>query len=630
MLNLSSFFFFFSTLLISYLILYRIPIVNKFNNYLFRNLSNNAFPAISDFEFNKFSLLRIFFGIIIFVRGIYINEMLLPDEAELIFLSFLILLGAFFLIIGFFTQWVLIFFVFYMWSFGDVLLQKVTLGDSVASMVAVLLFSLNAGKHLSLDSIFLNRFKIPYQFLLYFKGKLTREYIFFAKLSAIICFWALCMHSVSMHINESGWMDGSTGPLLLSSSFMSRWGPEFTYIFGLNEFFVLGAKISIWIMMFWYPSILPFVLIGGILRSYTIIWGWLFIILSLTVLQLGYLAEIEIILWLALFWTSSGMNPKNRLEVIYDDQCNLCDRIIKIVTFLDIFGMIELKPISKNKLYLTKINLKKEDALSDLYGLRMSDGLLFSGYNFYYQLSKTLVLLWPFSVIIYTGKAFSIGPKVYSYIAKRRRTLFGVCSLPSKKYSHSNNVENSSSNFSMIIFIHSSFLAICYLLATPIPYMGWSGINNKGVKPALTYGMIPINVFNAADLKMSENWFTINSTTFNELVPLLDHDGSRLYMHRSDRIYFGGTLLLRRHFINDASCAIGKYQLSGEYEYMEYFSKVYLNLKNAPSGSYDFKYKQFQQLLPDSREIQKNNFKKNDTKLICEIDFKINHGWVFF
>ena len=88
-----------------------------FNNYLFRNLSNNAFPAISEFEFNKFSLLRIFFGIIIFVRGIYINEMLLPDEAELIFLSFLILLGAFFLIIGFLTQWVLIFFVFYMWPY---------------------------------------------------------------------------------------------------------------------------------------------------------------------------------------------------------------------------------------------------------------------------------------------------------------------------------------------------------------------------------------------------------------------------------------------------------------------------------------------------------------------------------
>lgn len=49
------------------------------------------------------------------------------------------------------------------------------------------------------------------------------------------------------------------------------------------------------------------------------------------------------------FWQSKFMSGANVLNVAYDDRCNLCDRTVTFVKAVDVFGRVELKPLSKNQ-----------------------------------------------------------------------------------------------------------------------------------------------------------------------------------------------------------------------------------------------------------------------------------------
>lgn len=62
-------------------------------------------------------------------------------------------------------------------------------------------------------------------------------------------------------------------------------------------------------------------------------------------------------------------------------------------------------------------------------------------------------------------------------------------------------------------------------------------------------GLVAPNVFNRADLKMSEKWFVILGEQ-RELMPYTGYEGERLSMHRSDVIYYANSLLWRRMAIN--------------------------------------------------------------------------------
>jgi predicted DCC family thiol-disulfide oxidoreductase YuxK len=332
--------------------------------------------------------------------------------------------------------------------------------------------------------------------LLYYRGNPSREVIFYAKLSALICFWAVCVYSVAVHFNELAWTSGVAGPYLLTNNFMSRWHVEFSALFSLSPLSVLLAKVSLWLMMLWYGTVLPFVLFGGILRKYVIVWGWLFFALSLFVLQLGYLAEIEVLLWLAIFWSLTGMDHTQRLDVLYDDRCNLCDRTIQIVTLLDIFGQVRLRPLTQNKSLLSEIGLDVNQAMADLHGFRRIDKKLFQGYDLYIQLCKSIVLLWPFLFFMVLGKLFIIGPAIYRFVAARRLRLFGVCVLPRQKFIRQERVLVSHTFFPRVLTLHVCLLCLAYLVSVPAPYVGWGGIPNIGARAAHILGITPIDVFN--------------------------------------------------------------------------------------------------------------------------------------
>lgn len=82
-------------------------LMNRFSNYL----TLKAFPEYSETYFNFFGVLRIFFAIVLLIRSWNGWVYLLPDEQfGLEGLVYLVeLIAGIFLLIGFLTQYVLIF-----------------------------------------------------------------------------------------------------------------------------------------------------------------------------------------------------------------------------------------------------------------------------------------------------------------------------------------------------------------------------------------------------------------------------------------------------------------------------------------------------------------------------------------
>lgn len=580
-------------------------------------------------EMPKFGLLRFIFGIIVSIRAWDILVLLAPSDYTNTFLMLYAvanLIAGLTLMCGLFTQYAIIYLVCVHWQIADRLLGTSTLGNDIGAMLAVLLFVVNSGRYFSVDSRILRYFKHKWlvPLLLYYGSTPTPRTITGTKLAALFSYWLVCVYSLSMHFNETAWMTGTAGPLLLSNNFMSAPHQFFEQIFIQSNIAVLLARVSLWIMMIWYVAVFPFVLMGGILRAYVIIWGLLFFALSLFVLQLGWLAEIEFVLWAALFWTTRGITRPQSFEVAFDDKCNLCDRTVQFIRRVDIFERVKLLPLSQNMGWLKVHEVSEERALEDLHGYDAKSNSLHAGYDFYIKLTREMVLLWPLFPILFLGKWTRIGPMLYRWVALRRRRLFGVCTLPSPKraplvYEEVGDGHRQSWFVSTIIY-HVLFLGLCYAVGTPAPYLDHQGWKNRFARSAHIYGIAPINVFNHTDLGMAEYWFTLSLVEEDgeTLLPILGEDGSRLSFHASDRVYFGNTLAFRRRYLEQQGCFFAK-----EEKRIRYLAAVYLHHMDMPIGEYTFHYRQYHEALPSQELLEQNQYVKNQREMRCEATFSL-------
>jgi predicted DCC family thiol-disulfide oxidoreductase YuxK len=586
-------------------------------------LVKKAFPGTSINERNKFAILRIILGLILLIRSFNIWLLLLPGEENIstyLFIS-LDILASLMLIFGVFVQAVLLFFLFLMWHVGEYFLGSSTLGNDIAAILAVLLFLTESGRYISLDAFLVKKWRRSRQFLLYASSEVNIPTIALAKFIALFSYWLVCLYSFSNHLNESAWMTGNVAPLLLTNHFMAPFAPWFESLFVSSQWAVAISKFGILGMIIWYVSIVPFVLFGGLFRKFIITWGFLFFVVSLFLLNLGSLAEIEFVLLAAWFWTNIGIKSNTKILLFFDDKCNICDRTVQIITYLDIFNRIKLMPVSKNIDQLIKFKINHEDALTDLYGVDEDSKKVTSGYSLYFWLTKKLVLLWPFLLILWLGKVLYIGPLIYRIIADNRLKINGVCTLPLNKFTHKIDISDSKSSsfLSSVTISHVFILGLLYIMSIPMPYLGYDGIYFKGIsRSAKIYGIAEINVFNKDDLEMAENWFTLDNSDLNERIPIFTDKGERLAYHNSDTIYFGHTLRFRRIEIWKEGCAFERWDPT-----INYLSKIWLHKNNLQAGTYNFIYKQYFQPLPNFELLLDNKYALNKIEKICEKKYVI-------
>lgn len=589
-------------------------------------LSSRAFHG-STGEIPKFALVRIAFGILLTWRAYDITTLLVPvDHGQAYFTAFMatnILTGVM-LMTGLFTQWSLLFLMIFQWQQGELVLGTSTLGNDIAAILALVLFWTNSGRYLSLDAVLIRRCAWIRPFLLYFKTAPTPATLRTAKTLGLFSYWLVCLFSLSMHLNEPAWMTGFAGPQLLSSNFMSGPYLYFSQYFEQHEWAVLLARIGLWMMLPWYLLVFPAALAGGWARLYAIGWGLAFFFLSKFVLILGWLAEIELLLWAALFWSHRGIDHAQRFAVAFDDTCNLCDRTVQFIRRVDLFDRVILKPASQNKEWLAEYGISYARAMEDLHGVDLKTGHISAGYQFYIQLSQQVVLLWPLYPILLLGKWLAVGPAIYRYIAARRKRLFGVCTIPLPKTAPRQFAQGEDRWQPRLVAagsLHVMLLGFCFFLATPAPFVGHKGWPNSLALSAHIYGIAPINVFNHMDLKMNENWFTlelIDDPKTPMMIPVFTSQGTRLSYNRSDRIIFGDTVRFRRASIGKTECLYPQFA-----EHVDYPAKIYMHHRRLSPGEHRFRYTQYYRKNPDETLILKNRFVLNETTIRCTVDFTL-------
>jgi predicted DCC family thiol-disulfide oxidoreductase YuxK len=518
----------------------------------------------------------------------------------------------------------------------DLVLRTSTLGTDVLQMILLVLVFVPAGTALSLDAALRARKGLTDKVLkgIYgWFGSPSVEKISVLRFLALISYAMLCIYSVLFHLDDPAWMQGYANALLLSSSYLSRHYDAFREWFlaypGYSLFIAHATLIG---MMLWEALLLPMVLLHRITRAIAVVWGLLFFTVSLFLLHLGWLAYYEFVLWAVLFWQVRWLNADGRIgiKLLYDDRCNLCDRTVRFLSRIDVFEVIRFHPLSKNHALMQQHGIDTREALRDLYGIDETTATFYKGYGLYTTLAVRLLLLVPVWPVLIIGRLAGIGPAIYEWIAARRIKVFGVCERPAPLPSRDRArlevgaappASGVRALFGALLVSYAVFLVI-FTARLPhveqVPPISYANrYTQQYFKEANeTVGLAPINVFNVADLAMSEVFFVVERQSENgewEMLPFTGLSGERLLWHESDRVYFGNSLVFRR-WKGDKTCM---------HEWQSRYVLELVAISEAETGSrggiYRFRY--FKQPLPDTEELKRYRFAYPGIHPTCEVEY---------
>ncbi len=128
-------------------------------------------------------------------------------------------------------------------------------------------------------------------------------------------------------------------------------------------------------------------------------------------------------------WCSIGralsLRKLGPLVVFYDQQCRFCRRAVAVLKSIDLFDVLDLKPVeapvdgSNTDLY---DRVPYESRLRDMHAIAGNETLV--GYEAYVAIAKRLPLLWPLAVLMEWSPVEARGRRIYRRIADAR-----LCSL---------------------------------------------------------------------------------------------------------------------------------------------------------------------------------------------------------
>jgi predicted DCC family thiol-disulfide oxidoreductase YuxK len=527
-------------------------------------LRRGLFSAPLEAEATKIDLLRIASGLIFLHRTWYTTLYVFGgnDGVSLkIACIVTLVIGALFTI-GLFTPIMSLLLLFGNVLIIDTFFSTYTLGSIVFSMLLLTFTFAPSGTRISADNIIAgghSRLSGLVRAIYIFFGTPSVDRLVLAKWTTLVSYSVLCLYSVLLHLDDELWRNGYVATILLTNSYLSKYYGFFQSLAHSSELFILLTRISMWGMLVWYLVFLPFTLLGGWFRKAVIIWSLLFFLVSTFLLQLGWLGYYEFVLAALLFWDRKFIvwSDTSRLDVLYDDRCNLCDRTVRFLSRVDVFRALRFCPLTKNAALVQRLGLSTDEVLRDLYGHDGERQRIYRGYDFYAEVSKRLVLLLWLVPIFFVGRVTGLGRLIYRLVADRRIRWFGVCEF-APDYNAARDARtpingltkprNSTPRalFSAFIAIHS-ILAVIFVAHYPIfglrPPAAWL----RWVSEA--YALAPIDVFNKHDLTLGEHWFTVEAVGpdgTSELLPFTGHAGERLSWHSSDRVYFANSLYWRR------------------------------------------------------------------------------------
>ena len=117
---------------------------------------------------------------------------------------------------------------------------------------------------------------------------------------------------------------------------------------------------------------------------------------------------------------------------------------------------------------------------------------------------------------------------------------------------------------------------------------------------------------------MANHWFVLLDAN-GDLLPVFNLDGSRGDIHRSDRIYFGHTIVYRREAIGTEGCIFNQHEKK-----IIYLAEIAQNSIGQTSNLMPVQYIQFYQPSSDFKLLRDLNiFQENNAVVICKKTFTI-------
>jgi len=393
------------------------------------------------------------------------------------------------------------------------------------------MFFSGVGRHLSIDAYLLKYPPTQRWFKYLYTFSLSPEKRNFSKIRFFILFlfWCICVRAMSFHFDDSYWLNGKTLQLLFHTPYLTDHYSVFQKFSEMfSGTFDLLCKLGLFIQSVWELLLFPLMYVRWG-RLFVLVQGIGFFLVSIFILNLGYLPYIEICMWIFLFNYSQCLGLKEG-QLFYDDRCNLCKKTVNLLKIVDFYDRIEV-------IGLSQAPSKVQNSFSnDMQIVFQKNENLYPGFSAYYQISKHIfpfLLLFP---LFFIGKITGLGNTVYNWVALRRKKLFGVCEpyiyISEKKPLHATG------RWSVQIF--SVFLAISILIAL---FSEKSSI----------LGQRAVNVINRADLGMGAPGIVLIETDANgefmRTVPFMDLNGGRLSYLRNDFLYFRLSLPWQRQYI---------------------------------------------------------------------------------
>jgi predicted DCC family thiol-disulfide oxidoreductase YuxK len=127
--------------------------------------------------------------------------------------------------------------------------------------------------------------------------------------------------------------------------------------------------------------------------------------------------------------------------VLYDAECSLCTFQMKLLTWLDWFGCIQLVPISNPRAQELAPNLTRDELLEAIHCVAR-DGRIYRGARCIRFVGLRMPLLLPVTLVLWVPGVIWVAEKVYMWVSRNRHLLsrlFGckqACAiLPARKRS---------------------------------------------------------------------------------------------------------------------------------------------------------------------------------------------------
>ena len=120
------------------------------------------------------------------------------------------------------------------------------------------------------------------------------------------------------------------------------------------------------------------------------------------------------------------MNERRVNLVLYDSECPLCRFQMRVITWLDWFGTVSLRPISDPRAAEVAPGLSREELLEAIH-CQAPGGRLYRGARCLRFIGMRLPLLAPLALFLWIPGVIQVAEKIYGWGSRRRYRLSRLC-----------------------------------------------------------------------------------------------------------------------------------------------------------------------------------------------------------